>query len=254
MTVYDECGVLYVASGASYVKEAIASATSVKKLHPSLRICLISDQSVNVKSVDLYLKMDAPEHGFIDKIAALKQTPFTRTLFLDSDTVALSSLDGVFALLDRFDIAVAHEPARFLYPIGGVPDEFPELNTGVLLYTRSAQMDAFVDDWLDRYRDENSKKLAVGLPLWHDQISFTKALWASDLKVWILPPEWNYRAPFPQFLCGAVRIFHGRLKNSNSDLTFVNKDCNGRIMNPNPRRIWSMLCNTFRIFQTIRRQ
>ncbi len=247
-------GVLYIATGDAYVQEAQRSAESVKRLHPDMQTCLISNLEVASDVFDIRKKLDVPEFGFIDKIAGLKESPFERTLFLDSDTVALSPLDGVFALLDRFDIAVAHEPARFLYPIGGVPDEFPELNTGVLLYTRSAQMDAFVDDWLHRYRDENSKKLAVGLSLWHDQISFTKALWASDLKVWILPPEWNYRAPFPQFLCGAVRIFHGRLKNSNSDLTFVNKDCNGRIMNPNPRRIWSMLCNTFRIFQTIRRQ
>ena len=248
-----QTGVLYIATGETYVREAELSAQSVKKLHPCLHICLISNLEVSSSVFDITKKLELPEFGFIDKIEGLKQSPFERTLFLDSDTVALASLEGVFCLLDRFDIAVAHEPARFLYPIGGVPDEFPELNTGVLLYTLTPQFEVFVDDWLLRYRDENARKLAAGVPLWHDQISFTKALWASELKIWVLPPEWNYRAPFPQFLCGAVRVFHGRLKGAENNLTFINQETGGRVMVPNPGRLFSILRNTVRLFTILKR-
>jgi len=52
-----------------------------------------------------------------DKINTIRNTPFSRTLFLDSDTYVFSSLDGVFKLLERVDIALAHEA---LYTTSGI--------------------------------------------------------------------------------------------------------------------------------------
>jgi hypothetical protein len=247
------CGVLYIATGQSYVDEAAVSAMSVKKLHPDLPVCLITDCVSAADCFDIVLPLPDPALSFIDKIAALKRSPFSRTLFLDSDTVALAPLMGAFSLLDRFPMAVAHEPARFLYSIGGVPDDFPELNTGVILYALSPDLNKLVDDWLQRYEQEIREKHAKGANPWHDQISFTQAVWASGISFYTLPPEWNFRAPFPQFVCGRVRIFHGRLKHQHQDLSFVNHETVGRLMNPNPSRFLSMIYSSFRLFFILKR-
>jgi hypothetical protein len=251
--VNETTGILYVASGDKYLREAEVSARSVKRAMPHLSIALVSDLQSREPGFDHQFPIRQVAHSFIDKIAALKQSPFQRTLFLDSDTNVLQPLGDIFTILDRFDIAAALEPARYLYQLSGVPDSFPELNTGVILYRKSEAVFATIDRWLEFYQEENERKRRAGEPTWHDQLSFTRAIWQSALRLFILPPEWNYRAPFPQYVSGPVKIFHGRLKDRHSDVHFVNRDTTPRIFCPNPRRYPSMLANTLRLFRLLYR-
>ncbi len=46
------------------------------------------------------------------KIPALRGTRFQRTLYLDSDVRVVADLTDIFELLDRFDLAAAHDPMR----------------------------------------------------------------------------------------------------------------------------------------------
>jgi len=248
------CGVVYIASGKSYYAEAAASAKSLRKISPGIPISIITDQSEKSDCFDTQLSLKNPQYNFFDKINALKQSPYHRTLFLDTDTIILKDLGDCFKLLDRFELAVAHEPARFLYPLGDVPDAFPELNTGVVLYKKSEKFERFINSWLKLYEEENERKRKAGIPLWHDQLSFTKAIWKSNLSIFIFPPEWNYRAPFPQFVCGPITIFHGRLKNQQSDVSFVNTKQDGRLLNPNPQRLFEIIRNTWNLFRILKRK
>jgi hypothetical protein len=64
------------------------------------------------------------------------------------------------------------------------PYAFPQLNSGVLLYRRSAAMLEFLGEWLRRFK-------AAGLS--RDQIVLKDLLWESDIRFYVLPPEFNLR-------------------------------------------------------------
>jgi hypothetical protein len=250
------CGIIYVATGSKYLAEAEHSARSVKRVSPNVPVAIISDALPSCNLFDVRLNVPNPEYSFLDKIIALTRTPFEKTLFLDTDTFAIEPLDEIFELLDRFDIAAAAEPARYLYPIAGVSTAFPELNTGVLLYRRSRAVLELIRQWDELYRDEIASKLAAGVRPWHDQLSFTRAIYGSKLSFFMLPPEFNARVLMPQTVSGPIRIAHCRLKRPDryeADLGKLNKSIDPRNINPNPRRIPEIVRRTLSLFLMLQR-
>ena len=132
----------------------------------------------------------------------------------------------MFDLLDRFDIAAAAEPARYLYPIAEVPNAFPELNSGVILYKKRKIVLDVIKRWDRLYSDEIAHKTSLGVRPWHDQLSFTRAVYDSNLSFFLLPPEFNARVLMPQAVSGPIRIAHCRLKRPDryeADLSSLNK-------------------------------
>jgi hypothetical protein len=165
-------------------------------------------------------------------------------------------LANIFELLQRFEMAAAAEPGRYLYEIEGVPSAFPELNTGVLLYTRNNAVLDLITDWEQLYRDEIASKLAVGVRPWHDQLSFTRAIYSSKICFFMLPPEFNARVLMPQMVSGPITICHCRLKRPDrylKELGRLNESINPRNINPNPRRIPEIVVRTFSLFLTLKR-
>ena len=125
----------------------------------------------------------------------------------------------LFALLDAFDIALAHSPTRAIYEIEGVPDSFPEFNAGVILYRRSAGVKAAFRDWANqfaRFQEQRDRGEICWLQpegkriYMHDQGALRAALYRSRLRIATLPPEYNCRFTKPGFVDGPVKIFHGR--------------------------------------------
>lgn len=205
------CGVVLVATGAVYVEAAIRSARSVKEC------CIVAPpagaQPTNKSSSTLpvHIWTDMPEvcsaSGVFDtverienphrrsKVDHLWRTPFERTLFLDADTRMVADVSGAFRLLDRFDLCMAHAHRRShsksaatssVLSAGGrpPPPEFPQLNSGVLLYRRTESVVAFLKQWQEAFH-------AAALP--KDQVTLRELLWATDLRVYVLPPEYNVR-------------------------------------------------------------
>jgi hypothetical protein len=182
-------GVIYVASGADYRDLAIASARSLRAVEAGLAIDLYTDtpEAVPLGLFDMVHRIARPEPR--SKLVCMAETRFERTLFLDADTLVMNPLGDLFDLLDRFDCAMAHDVRRAsdLVQEGlavRTPYAFPQLNSGVLLYRRSPAMLAFLAEWLRRFR-------AAGLP--RDQIVLKDLLWESDLRFYVLPPEFNLR-------------------------------------------------------------
>ena len=203
-------GLLYIATGEKFVDEAVASALTFREHMPAVPIALFTDLPRRAgDGFDHVGVVENPRYGFIDKIAPLKESPFDRTVFLDTDTVAVAPVDDLFELLDRFDIAAAHAPLRERYHLPeACPSSFPELNTGVIAYRKSAAFDRLVDEWLRLYHQliEPGKRLPPNQP------SFREALYASDLRLNVLTPEYNLRTCF-SFLVGGkahVKIVHAR--------------------------------------------
>lgn len=180
-------GILYVAAGPDYLDLAERSARSFRALTPDVAIDIFTD---GTPEAGLFDRVSAiPPGGPTAKLASLPHSRFERTLYLDCDTLALAPLGDLFQVLDRFDLAVAHDMRRTSALIREAhlespPYAFPQMNCGVLLYRRSPAVADFLISWQQRY-------LAAGRN--RDQITFRDQLWASDIRFYVLPPEFNLR-------------------------------------------------------------
>jgi hypothetical protein len=210
-----EAGILYVSTGQKYYIETVRSAKSAKKLMPSIPIVLFTDQQPNVDDASLFDLVNIisnPTFSFNDKIKPLKETPFNKTLFVDTDTVFIDNVEELFQLLDKFDLAYCHAPLRIgpgkKNRIRNVPDCFPEANTGVVAYKNTPTFQMFVNKW-DRIYSRQREKPS---PPSHDQPAFRKALYGSNISSYVLPPEYNMRTPMPMYKGRGLtaKILHGR--------------------------------------------
>lgn len=201
------CGVLYVATGTRHTDEMLRSAHSLRKQMPGLPIVLYTDRNpVDAQIFTEIRKMDQPLYSFEDKIGPLKESPFERTVLLDTDTYVCASVGDLFEILDRFDLAASHAPFRHDRPFA-TPNCFCELNTGVLAYRKTPEVLFLFDHWLRLYR-ESVEMTGIRES---DQHAFRQALYESSVRLYVLPPEYNLRTVMPGFLGrGAVKILHGR--------------------------------------------
>lgn len=180
------CGIIYVASGKDYVDLACASATSLRNREPALPVDIFTNDPVPAGIFDRVHPLTRP--GPRAKLTAMQQTRFERTLFLDADTLVVGPLGDMFDLLERFDCSLAHDMRRASRLIregtAPAPRAFPQLNSGVLLYRRSAAMLAFLAEWERRFHATAARR---------DQPILKDLLWESDLRFYVLPPEFNLR-------------------------------------------------------------
>ncbi len=186
-------GVVFVATGARYIACAEAAARSVRRHMPHVPIALFTDAGqlgIALSGVfDPVIELESVHHR--SKVDCLMNTPFDRTLFLDADIRVLEDVSELFDLLERFDMAMAHAHARNRDATRAVwkqelPDAFPQFNTGVIAVRRNAQTQALLQDWSANYKAAGFRK---------DQVTLRELLWASDLRLATLPPEYNIRYP-----------------------------------------------------------
>ncbi|MEW9838453.1 putative nucleotide-diphospho-sugar transferase [Mesorhizobium marinum] len=184
-------GVVYIAFGDRYVKEVLFSAATLKAVS-DVHVTLFTDSEISSSNIDSIIKID-PVHKR-PKVDHLPRTPYDLTLYLDSDTKIERDVADMFSLLDRFDLAAAHDHCRkssrwssVIPEYDAIPYCFPEYNSGVMLFRKSAKLDHFFRLWQDnfyRYRETTNGQ---------DQASFRIALWESELQVHTLPFEYNVR-------------------------------------------------------------
>ena len=128
-------------------------------------------------------------------------SPFDRTLFLDVDTYAAGDLSELFTLLDAFDVAAAQAPISVSFPLDGVPDAFPELNTGVIAFRRADNVTRFLQAWLAEY-DRWRRTRRISPPS-------VGGLLDEGVRLAVLPPEFNLRFWMAGYHNQPVRILHG---------------------------------------------
>lgn len=181
-------GVVYVVSGAGFTRAAIASAESVKKQSPKLKVHLFTDQT-NIESP--WINSVAPiENPHVrSKVDYIHQSPYDYTLFLDADTRVVDDISSLFEVLDRFDLAIAHAQHRNHFPTRQkwtteIPYAFPQMNSGVILFKRNKSTIQLLKDWQKAYHENG---------FWKDQVTLRELIWKSDLRIHILPPEFNIR-------------------------------------------------------------
>lgn len=157
----------------------------------------------------IIIRNDNTKHTFEYRISSFINAftlGYDRILFLDSDAVFINERAyDVFELLDNFDIAVAHAPARIVGDIPDVPQSFPEFNCGVVVAKNNRKVRRFFEEFLKTYTDQ-----CFNHP--HDQGAFRYTLYYSNLRIATLPPEYNNRSvEMLGIVPGDCLIWHNRI-------------------------------------------
>jgi len=222
-------GILIVATGDKYVKEAQPLVASIRRCMPDVPIAVATDLVTSVDE-NLFDMVDRAEidlsdvpprhHGFMFRDYALMRTPFDYTIHIDTDTIFGSSAYELFHALKRFELLVVAAPAKLSgYGISseGMPSEenvsipvVPRVNCGFMAYRKSAITSGFFDHWIELYRNGIDRAERNGRTKYSDQSVFRQAIWNSDINYQVMPPEYNFRTGAPQYLDGPVRLAHGR--------------------------------------------
>lgn len=228
-----ERGVFYIALGAPYLAEARRSAASAKAANPGLLTAVLTDQVIEPdadfdqvilremrpssvatigKDGERYLALDRA--AYYQKIAPLSQSPFEKTIFLDTDTWVAGSLEPVFDLLDRFDLLVTpafvtHDYAfeRTESPFSAIPEAFGYFNSGFFAYRRNPSTSRFLQTWQHLFETEVAH-LTV-----NDQPALRLALFRErEATFHVIPTCYNTITWSPFVIPGGGRavVLHGR--------------------------------------------
>lgn len=197
---------------------------------PGVPLAIASDVGPDGGLFDHWIPIENPLGTFADKIAPLAKTPFEKTVFLDTDTYLCGPVPELFELLDRCDIAMAHAPMRVTGSVP-VPASFPECNSGVIAYNINDQTKAIFAAWEKFYAGQIS---STGQP--DDQPALRRALWENEIRLAVLPPEYNFRFVLPSFAGrGPVKILHGRHTSMAALAAEINRSGSPRVFLPQLR-------------------
>lgn len=197
-----------------YCREAEASAANLRQNCSNSYIILYTNCSFNSKAFDDVIRIRNLIPGgftskdwtegrlyFENKIKILSDSPFERNLYLDGDVKTLVNIDCIFDMLDKFGFVLAHDSCRSSKWSDelNIPLAFPDMNLGILFFNKTKTKE-FFQKWLENYEL---------YPQPHDQPSFRKTLWDSNVRFAILPPEFNIR-PKQFHYRQDPAIIHGR--------------------------------------------
>lgn len=185
-----------------YANAAVRSAISLRRVMPDLAIAIASDRTID-GPFDHHISIEETD-GFRAKIIGMQHTPFEQTVFLDADTFVLADIGDVFELLDRYDMALVHEPSRISRVLDEVPASFPEFNSGVIAYRSTPLVESALADWLREYGEIRPR------PRTQDQPSLRRVIYrTTELRVATMPSEFNRRIDAAGYLYGPIRVLHG---------------------------------------------
>jgi len=155
-----EKGYLYIAYGEAFTKEALMSIQSLRRF-TKLPIALYTDQAIEkeyAENVGINLVGNIKANHLRAKVDYMDQSPFLKTVFMDSDTVVVRNCDDMFDLLDRFDVAIVNDYARkrkkysdIVPEYGEIPYAFSEANSGVIAFNDSTRTQTFLKMWKEYF-------------------------------------------------------------------------------------------------------
>jgi len=212
-----ERGVVYVATGEGCRQEAIRSAKTVKRHNPSIDIAIFTEMPEVDPVFDLTFLIEKPEFSAIDKVKNLWRTPFHKSIYIDADTIITGDLLPLFDLLDRVDFAGVHETARgFWYKEfqSEIPEAFGELNAGMMVFKATLAVIGLLKDWHGAYLETSKWLSRFGTDKWmltNDQPAMRHLLYhRPEVKLWVLPTEYNALRHYGTYLWGKAIVVHGR--------------------------------------------
>jgi hypothetical protein len=217
-------GVIFSATGDRYVAAAVSAAERSARLNP-VPHTLFCSNSCYASGIQI-IPFETSGNPHIDKILSILASPYDETIYLDVDCLAVGRFTELFDLLKCYDLAAAHAPGYRGALDPDVPTSFYEINTGVLVYRRTARVLDLMREWRDTYSTWLAQppfEGADGRILGQDQPAFRRCLWRSRIAIYILAPEYNWRFLVPSFLCREVKIIHGFVANVDRLAARINK-------------------------------
>ena len=196
-------GYIYIASNnvggsndINYIKEAIFSAKSLRNVDPNAKITLYTDKNIqnnvftDIKLVNMSLRC---------KQEILSNSPYEKNIYIDTDTYIEHSISDLFDLLDKFELLGVSDYARKrnfpnIPEYMKIPYGFSEINGGIIAFKKCENFNKMMSLWNEYYNKYKS------ILLW-DQPSFRIALWESDIKMYVLPIEYNRRGQHTKEKC-----------------------------------------------------
>lgn len=219
-------GVLYIAFGEKYHREARRSIASLRKVSPSVRIAVITDKEWTVEPVpDVFVIRDNFE-SFASKPRYMYDTPFDRTLFIDTDTVIARDITPTFGLLDWYDVGVRFDGPELNEPNG--LEFHTQCNSGVVLFKKNDDVAQMFSLWQKEYAErrellEKSRRIKDRRGL-NDQRFLAIAIAKSKVRPTHFAAHMNF-ALFETIICHSPPvIYHGRL----SEMEMLHDEISGK--------------------------
>ena len=180
-----EKGYFFIATGKRCQNEIRVTVPQIKKF-TSLPVCIASDLKPEV-DFDVFIPIKSPHYSYFDKVKAIMLSPFSKTIFLDSDLTFFRSPDEIFDGLEGVDFMASFEVGMGFNEHSQkamIPNSFPELSSGMLAFNNNAKVQDLFHHWEREYLFLFEK---FGIKA--DQPSLRRALFKSKVKFCVLPPE-----------------------------------------------------------------
>lgn len=246
------CGFLYCSYGPEFIDEAFESIRTLQTHNPSAKICIVTDKEGGRyiegkygqfrvdKVIVKEIRMDL---GWISKTYFYEDTPYDRTLYLDSDTYITCDIQNLFDLLETFDFVgvpdEAHPARGSIIGLKGGYAALGHYNAGMFLFRKSEPVRKLFEEWRKFYLELVPVEFNDQGPLVRALI---KTIDEDHLKFITLPREYNLRltnqcVSFQHH----VKIIHGRARDPQKLFKTINDFdyvCTGsRVWVPNLQRI-----------------
>lgn len=107
----NDIGVIYYATGEKYLNEAEFSCRSLKR-HSSFPVALITDDASyqNPLFDDVIVFDPAGFHPYQNKVRILQKSPFEKSIFIDTDTMVIKSINKLSRILEEYDFYITPCP------------------------------------------------------------------------------------------------------------------------------------------------
>ena len=184
-------GFVFATTGRVYTDMARRAVRNLRQVMPDAAVDLFTDQPVEDDAFDRIVPVG--DAWFRPKMEALRRSRFARTVYLDSDCIVVADVGDVFEILRRFDLAAVQHQRRN-WPLGrtpartGAPPAFPQLVGAVIGIRRNDATSRLLEDWERVLRETVAPK---------DQPILRDLLWDSDLRIHVLPLDYNVHTPAP---------------------------------------------------------
>lgn len=246
-------GVVYACSDVRWFEETVLSAMSVAKLMPRLAREFYGPQEL-INSVSIppntFTKIVALKSVTVDhrpRFESFLMTDLDVALFLDGDTMLIEPIPEIFGILEHFDIGLTiapqlHAPSAIEKGLHEVLPKvsfaLPEYNGGFILARVDDRFRTFIKNWLGLFE----RSLAHGIGL--DQPSLRIAVATSDLRVAVLPNNYNFRANTRQSVVGMVKVLHAHA-NLPEIAKFINQKLGFRFYQPSEELVYGFRPKAF---------
>ena len=220
-------GYLYiVAGGAHYFREALESIKSLKAVTPDAHVTVFLDRDFGdhgglIDNLEIR-EMDTSERMYDGKVHHIADSPYDRTIFLDSDTYILEPMTPLFDLLDTYDLAMVQAPGatRGTRREDGTLIEGHNLyNCGLMAFKKSTPTLKLFRRWNQLFdKQVPNTGFMIGYSQRREQPAFALASYESDANIYTLNHCWNVRVRGPAHLLGTPKMLHARLSEQDRDL------------------------------------